>query len=87
MVKFVGQSEGGTRTLIGLGLSRRNTERLLAGEPIRVKVDAPLPEGLALPLAIDIVLCGGETEATIAADIQREFPAATHRRYRERGDQ
>jgi hypothetical protein len=70
MVKFLGMS--GDRRTIGLGLSRENCQRLLNGQPIRVAVDAPLPAGLGLTdLPLDIVLIGGETEASIGAEIER----------------
>jgi hypothetical protein len=64
MIKATGGSRDGTPLLI-LGLSRANTEKLLAGQPIRVRTDHVDPR---LP-AMNIVLMGGETEADIAAEL------------------
>lgn len=64
MIKATGGSQDGTPILI-LGLSRKNTVRLLAGKPIRVRADHVDPR---LP-ALNVVLMGGETEEAIAAEL------------------
>jgi hypothetical protein len=54
-----------------LGLSRTNIERLMAGQPIRV---SQATHGVELPESMPrIGITFGETEAAIAADIQRVF--------------
>lgn len=64
MIKATGGSKDGTPLLI-LGLSRLNTEKLLDGQPIHVRVDHVDPR---LP-ALNVVLMGGETEEDIAAEL------------------
>jgi hypothetical protein len=64
VIKATGGSKDGTPMLI-LGLSRTNTDRLLAGQPIHVRADQTDPR---LP-ALHIVLMGGETEQAIAAEL------------------
>lgn len=63
MIKATGRTADGDTVLI-LGLSRRNTERLLNDEPIRVNgLDVGLP-------GLQVVLIGGETEQTLTAELQ-----------------
>lgn len=64
MIQAVASGPGGT--LVFLGLSRENTRRLLADQPIRVRLqdlDAGLPE-------VTVILLGGETEEDIAEDLR-----------------
>ena len=46
-----------------LGLSRKNTERLLDGQPIHKDIGFP----------IDVLIVGGETEETILEDLKKHF--------------
>lgn len=63
MIKATGRTGDGD-TLLILGLSRTNTERLLAGKPIKVNgLDVGLP-------GIQVILLGGETEEAITAELQ-----------------
>lgn len=55
MIKFRASGEGGSQ-VIGFGLSRRNIERLMNGEPISTK----MPAGAGPPL--EVVIFFGETE-------------------------
>lgn len=69
MIKALGK-DGNGRTALFLGLSRKNTERLLQGKPIVVRLDeldATLP-------GMDVVLLGGETEADITEDLRSIGP-------------
>lgn len=64
MIKATGRTPDGDTVLI-LGLSRLNTERLLDGKPIKVDgLDVGLP-------GIQVVLVGGETEQAIGDDMQK----------------
>lgn len=65
MIKFTATTQKGH--LVGLGLSRLNCELLLAGQPI--VVDA---RKLGLPFALDILICGGETEFAIQEELERQ---------------
>jgi hypothetical protein len=66
MIKALGTAKDGRRVVL-LGLSRLNTERLLDGKPIRVDLQAQL--GVA---GGDIILiCAGETESDIAAELTK----------------
>jgi hypothetical protein len=64
MIKATGGSKDGVPLLI-LGLSRANTEKLLAGQPIHVRTDHVDPR---VP-AMHVILMGGETEEAIAAEL------------------
>ncbi len=66
MIKFTGTNDKGEETL-GIGLSRRNCEKLLAGEPIHIKL-AEMHEG-GLTWEGDILIMGGETEDAIVRDL------------------
>lgn len=61
MIKFTGTQDG--KPLLGLGLSRGNCDKLLAGQPIVIHCEQI---GLA-PLTI--FLMGGETEESMAGEL------------------
>ena len=63
MIKATGRTGDGDVLLL-LGLSRLNTERLLAGQPIRVHgTDVGLP-------GLQVVIIGGETEGTMRTEME-----------------
>lgn len=66
MIKFTASGPSG-RTLIGLGLSARNIERMKAGKLIHLNL-----EELNLHWKADIMLLYGETEQEIATEL-KEF--------------
>lgn len=76
MLKAVGKNAVGVPQTIILGLSRANTERLHANQPIPVRLrelDPSLPD-------LTVVLLAGETEDDLAEDLRslgrvREMPA------------
>ena len=70
MIRFFHQRRDG-RVVVGLGLSRENTERLLEGQAIHVPFDEPPPQGFGLAQPIDLVLVGGESEQAIGEEIDR----------------
>jgi hypothetical protein len=80
MIKFGMASRTG-RTVVGIGLSRENTERLLAGQPIHVHAEdwAGPREHAKRLVGIDLLIVGGETEESIALDL-----AALRAEYAER---
>lgn len=65
MIKAGGRAtvDGADRALLVVGLSRRNTEKLLQNQPIRFD---------ARPLGVDckVVVLGGETEADLQQDLR-----------------
>jgi len=63
MIKALGTAKDG-RTLVFLGLSRLNTEKLLQGLPIKVDL-----QQLGVPNGNIILIAGGETEADITAKL------------------
>lgn len=65
VIKFTAKKPDGS-TLVGLGLSRANCERLLAGQPIVVEAIS-----LGLPWNGTIALFAGETEAALVRDFDR----------------
>ena len=66
MIKFHGvASDGGE--LIGIGLSRENCTRLLAGKPIHIKLSDMAQTGLQL--RGEILIIGGETEQSITDEL------------------
>lgn len=71
MIKAVMESRGDGPPVLLIGLSRRNCERLLAGDPIifDTSVLPPLGVGLTGPPIVAIV--ADETEADIQAGLQR----------------
>lgn len=64
MIKAVGSGADGP--IVFLGLSRENCTRLLANQPIPVRLRELSPD---LP-DLTIVLIGGETEADMAEDLR-----------------
>lgn len=70
MVKF-GMATGDGRTVVGIGLSRENTELLLAGKPIHVHIEdwGGPPEHAERLTGIDLLIVGGETEESISLDL------------------
>ena len=66
MIKFHGVATDGGE-LIGLGLSRKNCEKLLAGQPIHIKLSDMADSGLAMKG--EILLIGGETEQSITDEL------------------
>lgn len=65
MIQFSGSDKDGGR-LVGIGLSRENTKRLLDGQPILLDLR---PHGLVGSLCI----MGGETEADMEREIRSQF--------------
>ena len=55
------------RSIVLLGLSRANIDRLTMGQPIRVNLDELLPDG---PPPAEVMISFGETEAAIVAELQ-----------------
>ena len=64
MIKFTLRQRDG-RVLLGLGLSRANAERLLAGQPIPVETT-----DLGIGWDGTILLLGGQTEAAMARELR-----------------
>lgn len=64
MLKYGGFNPETARPVLGIGLSRENCRRLLAGEPIVFDTSGfkDLPE-------IEVVIMGGETEEAMAFDM------------------
>jgi hypothetical protein len=58
MIKFRGEDNG--KPLVGIGLSRKNCERLLAGDPIKFNL-----REVGLPLDIEVLVFAGETEQSM----------------------
>jgi len=54
-------------TVLLLGLSRANLERLEAGDPIRV---TRATHGLPVPETLTVLIIAGETEASMEADLR-----------------
>jgi hypothetical protein len=69
MVKFLATQADGRR-LLGLGLSRANCNRLLAGEPIAFKLEA-IP---GLEAKGDVIIFAGETEQDMAQRFSLGIP-------------
>lgn len=65
MIKAVGGPPG--EPVLILGLSKLNTERLLANQPIRISPEEV--EKMGLP-SMTIVLLGGDTENDIMEDLR-----------------
>lgn len=59
----------GGQPLLVIGLSAENCRRLLLGQPIPFDT-APL----GLP-PMRVLICGGQTEEAIAADLRKHWPA------------
>lgn len=67
MIKASGRRSSDGAPLLILGLSKENTTRLLAGQPILIRTDDMLQLGLP---PIEVVLLGGATEQTILAELR-----------------
>lgn len=72
MVKFSGKDRETGRPLLGIGLTRENCERLLAGKPIKLDTSSMQ----ALP-ALDVWILAGETEMDILSGMPSVHPADT----------
>lgn len=64
MIKFTSSGQDG-RTLVGLGLSAGNIQRLKEGKPIHVHF-----EELNLPYKIDLMIMYGETEQELTKELR-----------------
>jgi hypothetical protein len=67
MIKFVCRGKQPGQTMIGLGLSRLNCERLLAGQPILIDAKT----ALNLPWPIEIALFAGEDEKALITELKK----------------
>ena len=76
MIKFHGTASDGSE-LIGIGLSRENCHRLLAGKPIHIKLADMAATGLKMKG--EILLIGGETGESIT-DLLHSMGALEHAR-------
>lgn len=65
MIRFLATNEDGG-TVIGLGLSRANVDRLVDGEPIQVDAAS-----VNAPFRGQIFIFFGETEEAMAEELQR----------------
>jgi hypothetical protein len=70
MIKAVGSMEDG-RALIIVGLSKVNMDKLLKDQPIKIDLDADL--GIVGGGVLLVV--GGQTEATIQAQLGKNHPS------------
>lgn len=72
MIKFVARKNDGN-LILGIGLSKANTEKLVAGQPILIPYET-LAEYLGLALSgieeFDLLLLGGETEDDIKEELE-----------------
>lgn len=68
MIKFHAIRRDGAH-ILGLGLSRINCERLLAGQFITVKLDEMRALGSQLPWEGEVIIMAGETEASITDEM------------------
>jgi hypothetical protein len=64
MIKFITRGKNG-QSIVGLGLSEGNVERLKKNDPMYFSLDALGIEG------VDIMIVYGETEESIIADFKR----------------
>lgn len=64
MIKATGRIGDGDALLL-LGLSRRNVERLLAGQPMKI-----YGQDVGMP-GLVVVIVGGDTEESIQAELTR----------------
>jgi hypothetical protein len=68
VIKFIGNGKQG-RKVLGLGLSRKNTERLLKGEPIHINRE---DLDFLVSMHIDeVIIFAGETEDTMQEDFKK----------------
>lgn len=65
MLKFTFSTKD-KRPALGLGLSRTNCARLLAGQPIQIRC-----ADVGLPYPLTILLMAGETERTLMETLQK----------------
>lgn len=72
MIKFVGKNDEGSKLVIGLGLSRKNVDRLTSGHPIKVKLSE-----LNIGLDGNVLIFFGETEEEMARLIEPMIGPAT----------
>lgn len=63
MIKFTAKKVKDGREFIGIGLSRRNCELLLAGRPIEI-------DGKEMRMPIDVFIFAGETEDAMRKEIE-----------------
>ncbi len=70
MIKFHGTSPD-DREMLGLGLSRKNCERLLAGQPIFIDLDKMASAGSGLKMRGVILIIGGETEEAMTDEMHK----------------
>lgn len=83
MLKAVGSNSLGVQNAVFLGISRNNWDKLLAGQPIMVKLRDLSPE---LP-DIAVTLLGGETEDDLTEDLRALAPIRRHEDRRRPGDE
>jgi hypothetical protein len=72
LIKFIGNDSSG-RPILGVGLSRENCERLLAGKSIEIdlattRIESTIVGGIDLNIA-SLVILGGETDRSITANL------------------
>jgi hypothetical protein len=67
MIRFAGERDG--RRFVAVGLSRENTVRLLAGQPMVMNFETSfgMPE-----LHLDLYIMAGETEESMQEDLRSE---------------
>lgn len=70
MIKAFTKTTDGRR-LVLLGMSRGNAQRMLDGHPVYVDLQEPAPKGLGIPGGDVIGIVGGDTEASILAELRR----------------
>lgn len=68
MIKFHGVAADGGE-LLGIGLSRKNCEKLLAGQPIHFSLDEMAGSGMTWNG--EILIIGGETEQAITDELHK----------------
>jgi hypothetical protein len=66
MVKFTAAGRTPGVVVVGLGLSHLNIQKLLAGQPIHVRL-----QDLNLPYPVEIMILAGENENRIADDLEK----------------
>lgn len=68
MIKFIGHRGGSGRSVLGIGLTRANCERLQAGQPIHFHAEQMDVASLQVQ---EVMIFFGETEATMEADFRK----------------
>ncbi len=66
MIKFTATAPNGRR-ILGMGLSRGNVTKLLAGQPIHFNVEQM---GLSRLSIDEVLIMGGETEDALRAELE-----------------